>query len=368
MEDDLRRLVADDNFACELIMKADEPMTFYAAAVDLVAALDNPNHISHLPIAVDGTCNGLQILSLLGKDRVGAEKTNCTAESTRKDLYLEVGVAVRKIIERLLTTGQGLELAVAQSWYEVMQDDRLARKVVKRAVMTTAYGVTPEGIREQLVNDRMCDHLAIPQELMTLPVIQARHKLASYMRDWIIEARVEVVSEAVRIMDYLRDCAKVLAENGYPLSWTTPDECQVTQKYVVLKEKHVRTFDNWMRRLRKRTDQLSPSKNAGAAAPNVVHSLDAAMCRMVALRLVDNGIEDMAFVHDSYAVHARHLDELNLIIRQVAVDIFAGNWLDDTMHQGLLEMIPNNLNLPSPPKQGNLNVREELPRARYFFS
>ena len=368
MEDDLRRLVADDNFACELIMKADEPMTFYAAAVDLVAALDNPNHISHLPIAVDGTCNGLQILSLLGKDRVGAEKTNCTAESTRKDLYLEVGVAVRKIIERLLTSGQGLELSVAQSWYEVMQDDRLARKVVKRAVMTTAYGVTPEGIREQLVNDRMCDHLAIPQELMTLPVIQARHKLASYMRDWIIEARVEVVSEAVRIMDYLRDCAKVLAENGYPLSWTTPDECQVTQKYVVLKEKHVRTFDNWMRRLRKRTDQLSPSKNAGAAAPNVVHSLDAAMCRMVALRLVDNGIEDMAFVHDSYAVHARHLDELNHIIRQVAVDIFAGNWLDDTMHQGLLEMIPNNLNLPSPPKQGNLNVREELPRARYFFS
>jgi DNA-directed RNA polymerase len=203
---------------------------------------------------------------------------------------------------------------------------------------------------------------------MTLPVIQARHKLASYMRDWIIEARVEVVSEAVRIMDYLRDCAKVLAENGYPLSWTTPDECKVTQKYVVLKEKHVRTFDNWMRRLRKRTDQLSPSKNAGAAAPNVVHSLDAAMCRMVALELVDRGIEDMAFVHDSYAVHAKHLDELNLIIRQVAVDIFAGNWLDDTMHQGLLEMIPNNLNLPSPPKQGNLNVREELPRARYFFS
>jgi DNA-directed RNA polymerase len=89
---------------------------------------------------------------------------------------------------------------------------------------------------------------------------------------------------------------------------------------------------------------------------------------MVATELVDSKIEDMAFVHDSYAVHACHLETLNNIIRDVAVSIFKGNWLSDELHQGLLEMIPNDMRLPEPPKQGKLNVKDELPNARYFFS
>ena len=369
MADDIMLMEEDDKLAIRYIQKADEPMAFYAAAIDLAKAWRYPMHITHLPCAVDGTCNGLQILSLLGKDQVGAEKTNCTSSTSRKDLYLEVGLAVRKIIEDIMMKAEAsTELEAAHSWFTVMQEDRSARKVVKRAVMTTAYGVTGEGIREQLVADRLCDELDIPKSLLALPVLQARHKLAGYMRDWILVARVEVVSEAVKIMDYLRDSAKALAKEGYPLSWTTPDGCKVTQKYVVLQEKHVRTFDNWMRRLRKRTDKLSPGKNAGAAAPNVVHSLDAAMCRMVASRLVENGIEDMAFIHDSYAVHACHLTTLNNIIREVGVEIFEGNWLADELHQGLLDMIPPDMRLPDPPKQGDLCVKTELPNARYFFS
>lgn len=369
MADDIKLMLDDDKVAIKYLQQADEPMAFYAAAIDLAKSWRYPVHITHLPIAVDGTCNGLQILSLLGKDKVGAEKTNCTASTERKDLYLEVGLAVRQIIERIiLDSKKSLELEAAHSWYAAMQEDRLARKIVKRAVMTTAYGVTPEGIREQLVADRHCDDLEIPMSLQSLPVLQARHKLAGFMRDWIIDARVEVVSEAVKIMDYLRDSAKALAKEGYPLTWKTPDGCEVTQKYVVLQDKHVRTFDNWMRRLRKRTDKLSPNKNAGAAAPNVVHSLDAAMCRMVALRLVENGIDDMAFIHDSYAVHACHLTTLNNIIREVGVELFEGNWLSDELHQGLLDMIPNDMRLPDPPKQGDLNVKTQLPNARYFFS
>ena len=34
-----------------------------------------------------------------------------------------------------------------------MNDEGKARKVVKRGVMTTPYGVTPQGIRDQLITD-----------------------------------------------------------------------------------------------------------------------------------------------------------------------------------------------------------------------
>lgn len=365
----------DDKVALTVIAYADEPMSFYAVCKELNKALKHPDtkqFVSHLPIAVDGTCNGLQILSLLGKDSVGAEKTNCTSASTRKDLYLEVARSVQLQIDNLLQTEPPHSClgAVAQSWNALMQDDLKARKVVKRAVMTTAYGVTREGIREQLVADRHCDTLSIPKtaEFAGLTPIQARHKLAGYMRDWIIEARVTVVVEAVKIMDYFKEIATVLAKEQRSLKWKTPDGCIVEQKYVVLKDTPVRTFDNWMRRLRRPTNTIQPSKMAGAAAPNIVHSLDATMCRMVANRLADENITDMAFVHDSYAVHARHLSRLNEIIREVAVELFEGNWISDHFHPLQVAMLRGTTDLRDPPRQGDLDVGAEVSRATYFFS
>jgi len=369
---EIQAMLTDDQKSISLISQADEPMTFYAAALELAKAtlMEDPTQfVSHIPVAVDGTCNGLQILSLLGKDIVGAEKTNCTARADRSDLYAEVGQAVREIVEQIIEKGEGdEEYDAACAWYEFIQHDKNARAVCKRAIMTSPYGVTKEGIREQLVNDRMTDSLVIPDCLSALPIITARHRLAGYMRNWIIEAREGSVREAVKIMDYFKESSQILAENDYALSWLTPDGCEVMQEYVVIKNKLVRTFDNWMRRLRKRTDELSPHKNSGAAAPNVVHSLDAAMARMVARRLSKMKIEDMAFVHDSYAVHACHLDVLNQVIREVAVEMFKDNWLRDSFHEGLVQVTQGELTLPNPPQQGSLNIEESLPKATYFFS
>ena len=365
----------DDKVALALCAQADEPASFYAAAMEIRRALQSPDHtkfVSHLPIAVDGTCNGLQILSLLGKDQVGAEKTNCTSAPTRKDLYIEVARSVQLIITSILSDNtSSTELkAVASTWNSLMCNENKARKVVKRAVMTTAYGVTREGIREQLVADRHCDSLAIPQtsEFEGLTPIQARHKLAGYMRDWIVQARVAVVVEAVKIMDYFREVATVLAKEQRSLTWKTPDGCLVEQKYVVLKDTPVRTFDNWMRRLRRPTNKIQPSKMAGAAAPNIVHSLDATMCRMVANRLAQEGITEMAFVHDSYAVHARHLKRLNDIIREVGVELFNGDWISEHFHPLQVAVLPDEAPLSDPPKQGDLDVAYELRNATYFFS
>ena len=92
------------------------------------------------------------------------------------------------------------------------------------------------------------------------------------------------------------------------------------------------------------------------------------MLRQTALFLSHRGITDMAFVHDSYAVHCCHLDELNLVLRQVAVDMFKGDWLTDSFYQGLLWLVDDKVDLPKPPPQGSLDVENEIPNALYFFS
>ena len=371
--DEIMELPYSDDIANKLIAHADEPMAFYAAAWELSKCLssDDPEqYVSYTPTSVDGVTNGLQLLSLLSKDSVGAEKTNCTASPARNDLYMEVAEAVKEIMQRLRndSTTSIETLQAIEAWWPKMQIDKKARGVTKRPLMTTSYGVTKEGIREQLVADRMCDDLIVPECYKHLSPKSARHKLAGHMRDWIVEGRVVAVAQSVKIMDYLKQTAKILAKNDHPLSWVTPDGCEVAQCYVVLKDKNVRTFDNWVRRLRTRTDKLSPSKNAGAAAPNVVHSLDASMLRQTALFLSHRGITDMAFVHDSYAVHCCHLDELNLVLRQVAVDMFKGDWLTDSFYEGLLWLVDDKVDLPKPPPQGSLDVENEIPNALYFFS
>ncbi len=364
--------IDDNEVALEMLAEADEPMTFYAAARELRGALllsDPEQFVSHLPCAVDGVCNGLQVLSLLGKDKVGAEKTNCTFQPNRQDLYLEVAKDMRAIVEKIIETGNGdEEWDAAVSWYERIQHDKLARATCKRATMTKSYGVTKEGIREQLVQDRMTDALVIPESMSRMPILTARHRLASYMRDWIMSAQESSVREAVKLMDYFKACSKKLGEKDFALSWVTHDGCEIKQEYVVIKDRRVRTFDNWMRRLRTRTNELSARQNSNAAAPNVVHSLDATMARLVAVRLEKRGIRDMAFIHDSYAVHASHVDDLNEIIREVAVTMFRGNWLYDAFHLGLVNLTEGAVDLPTPPEQGTLDVESAIPNAIYFFS
>ena len=76
----------DDKVAPRLCAQADEPASFYAVAMELLRALrssDPTSFISHIPIAVDGTCNGLQILSLLKRSLIGKDD-NCTSAPTRK--------------------------------------------------------------------------------------------------------------------------------------------------------------------------------------------------------------------------------------------------------------------------------------------
>lgn len=373
--DDIMK-IDDDVVAVNLIQNADEPLCFYAACLEIKGALDfaskhgsSSDYISHLPVAVDGTCNGLQILSLLGKDKVGAQQTNCTSSPTRNDLYLQVARKVQTIVNADIAKHSDTSDIgqAARSWQTKIKDDNTARKTVKRAVMTTSYSVTPEGIREQLVSDRHCDSLTIPVNWKHLKPIQARHRLAGYYRDVILQARTEAVTEAMKIMDYFRAVAVVLAKQNESLKWTTPDGAQVEQRYVKLEDTPVRTFDNWMRRIRKATDTVQPAKMAGAAAPNIVHSLDACMVRMVANRLYDTGIRDMAFVHDSYAVHAANAADLNTCIREVAVELFSGNWIGEEFAMNLKSLHPE-LDLPLVPPQGSLDVAAELPGADYFFS
>ena len=75
---------------------------FLACSLELQGYYKDPNNfISHLPILLDGTCNGLQHLSAIANDINLAEKVNiCESVDTDdpKDVYSELLNPIKKIL------------------------------------------------------------------------------------------------------------------------------------------------------------------------------------------------------------------------------------------------------------------------------
>ena len=190
---------------------------------------------------------------------------------------------------------------------------------------------------------------------------------AGYMRDCIQEAMSSVNGKAVEIMSYLQGVAEAGAENNVPMSWTTPMGLKVTQSYYGMNRTRIKTVIGEVVLWNEDKDLgLDVSKNKLAASPNVIHSLDAAMLQLTALKMAElHNVSDFAFIHDSYGTHAADIDILHRTLRDSAFDIFSDDFLSD-FHRDMSEQLEG-VQLPAIPSSGDYDITEIL-TARYFFS
>jgi DNA-directed RNA polymerase len=328
---------------------ADEPFSFLATCREWAEAQRSgrpEEFVSHLPIPMDGTCNGLQHLSLMGRDPIGATATNCSAAPERHDLYSEVAEVVARMVSEDAVAG----VAEAHEWV-----GRVDRKVVKRAVMTTPYGVTRRGIRDQLIKDGHLDG------------IDHKAVAARYMEEKISAALEQTVVSAKEIMAYFQDVAAALAARDLPLRWITPAGMEVTQSYFNLARREVETLSG--RYIFWEEDDalgLDKRKQALASAPNIIHSFDAAMLALTVIAAHDRmGIQAFAFVHDSYGTHAADCPTLATILRNVAVDIYSRDQL--AVFEEYVHAYAPGVELPARAPLGDFDV-SEVRRAEYFFA
>jgi DNA-directed RNA polymerase len=125
-------------------LKAEDPWQCLATCVEVTNALRSPNPEEYqcgLPVHQDGTCNGMQHYAALGGDVQGAKAVNLENGDRPSDVYSRVVDIVNKMIEADKKEG----VALAQ-----LIKEPLGRKIVKQTVMTTVYGVTFVGARDQI--------------------------------------------------------------------------------------------------------------------------------------------------------------------------------------------------------------------------
>jgi len=339
------------------VAEGDDPFCFLAACFELSMVEEfGESHISHLPIQVDGTCNGLQHLSALGKDRKGAVATNVAANEEREDIYMQVATHARGIVAEDVARGN----EEAAAWA-----GKVTRDVVKRGVMTTPYGVTHRGIRDQLVDD---GHTAA-----VVGDEWKNHKVADYMTTVIQRSVTEVVSSASEIMGYLQELSSAMTKRGLPTQWKNAAGCTVQQSYYGLSETRVQTlFGGTKYRTIVFTEDenqnLNKRRQRNGMAPNYIHSQDAAHMALTVDLCVDVfGLSSFSMIHDSYGTHACNMPKLNAAIRATFSKMYEGDVLGE-FHKAQMEVAePLGIELPEPPDRGDFDV-SEVTESAFFFA
>ncbi|WP_295842620.1 DNA-directed RNA polymerase [uncultured Xanthomonas sp.] len=330
---------------------ADSPFCALAACIEWLGySVNGKDHVSHIAVALDGSCNGLQNFSAMLRDSVGGAATNLVPQVKPADIYTRVrDVAQVKLAAR----------AEAGDPIAIKLDGQLTRDIVKQPVMTLPYGVTKSGMRSQVLGKMK--KLGLGDDWET----------AEYLAALLWECIGEVVIAARAAMDWLREASKVASSADLPVSWTTPAGFPVLQEYR--EEEGVRIRPHVGGRevnlvVTIGGTKLDRRRQTLGISPNFVHSCDASHMMLTTCLAADNGITSFAMIHDSYGTHAGRAAVLAAALRQAFVDQYSGDVLAD-FRQQLADQLPPEAaeQLPALPPHGDLDLNLVLESA-YFFA
>lgn len=350
-------LCAQDPLEYQFWTDADKPYQALAAIFEWdMFMTEGDDFVSHLPIAMDGSNNGAQHLSAMGRDDHAA--VNLVPKDSPQDIYVDVAAAVSKEVSKLAAEGHE---------YAIMWEGKITRSLAKRPVMTLCYGATQRGMAGQIE-----DEVRKAAEAGE-PIIEGSElkKPCFWLATIIYPAIGKVTRSAVEIMAWLQKTAKIAASNDLPIRWITPAGFPVLQSYRKqnhMKVESVIAGSRIQLKINEDTGVLDKRRQAAGISPNFVHSLDASHLMLTVNRMKDAGHNSFAMIHDSYGSHAADVDSMNLIIRNTFVEMYTVDILEEFRDQ-IVEQLPEEMRdqVEPIPLKGNLDLQGIL-ESEFFFS
>jgi len=292
---DLIDLIASDpEGTVEEWSQAEEPWCFLAATLEYSqCVIHKTKRTSGLPVSVDATCSGLQHLSALALDRTAAEMVNVVPTDKPSDGYAIVAEKAKEILPQHL--------------HPLMN-----RKLTKRTVMTTPYGVTENSARDY-----------IRQELKGVEL--ERGELQAIVKAVYRFAVREVFAGPCASMTFIQKTAGTkIKEGSSTLEWFTPSGFHVIQEYRKNESQPVSTrllgqrIQTWLNKEWEER-QIDLNKAKTAASPNLIHSLDASL-----LHLVFADCEyPFTVIHDCVLGRSCDMNQMGTQIRDKFVEIYS---------------------------------------------
>jgi len=337
---------------------ADKPWSFLAFCLEwsqmIMSGGKQEDFISHLPVAFDGTCNGLQNFSAMLRDEVGGKAVGLMPTATPPDVYTDVLNEVEALIS-------DEDSPMATKWA-----GNMTRDLVKRNAMTMPYGVTQWGMKSQVM-ETLTKMREGGHDFGFTPTFAD----ANYIAEKNYIAIGNVVIAARKAMDWLVKAAGVASSDGLPITWTTPAGLPVLQ-YCQQRMEVRYDFDILGKRVqvmqRIENGKLNIREQAKGIAPNFVHSLDASHLMLTVNYCVEAGVTSFAMIHDSYGTHAACADTLCLELRRAFVDQYKDDVLNN-LRDSILSKLDDStkLSVEPLPARGKLNL-DGVMDSEYFFA
>jgi len=230
--------------------------------------------------------------------------------------------------------------------------EHIDRGVAKRLVMTIPYNAKFKSnwnyVNLALTDKHKGKGLDIPKEDITA----ITHALR--------EAVFELFPGPKQVMEWIeQEVATAIKSGKTELTWTTPSGFVVTQK--IMKPDLVRMDLQLLGKVKMVTVAVGDStevdinKHKAATSPNLIHSLDASLLHLSALRFN----APIALIHDSVLCRATDMSVLSTIVRETYMHLFADyDYLKDFAQQIGAES--------DPPIIGDLEP-ESVIDSTYFF-
>lgn len=309
---------------------------------------------THLPCASDGSCNGLQHLSAMLRDEDGGKAVNLTSSEVPQDIYSDVAKRATELLSQqdTLLAKQCLEIGVC-------------RKICKRPVMIVPYSGTRHGCTEYIKEslEEKCKG--------NNPWNDDFFKPSIYLSGFVWQAINEVITSAHGVMDYVKELARLYANQGKMFEWVTPTGLLVRQTYNEQKKLRIAThLSGSVVRLNYFTpidDTVDRRKAVSGSSPNLVHSLDAAALTLTVGKCLKEGITDYAMVHDSYGTHCTNMPKLNERLREAFVEMYSEHDVLQNLYDTAVSSLAEGTDVPLPPTKGGLDLNEVL-KSDYFFA
>ncbi len=348
---DLIKRIAEDPIAnlCEW-EGADEPWNFLAACDEYYhCVIECDRNYTNLPVAVDATCSGLQILAGLARDASTAKLVNVLPSNRPQDAY--------KVIADK-----------AKPQVPVHIQPYMDRKTTKRTVMTVPYNAKPFSnrsyIKEALLSKKLeyvkedTDRYAVESDLRSKIVSFTSEDLTATVKA-VRDAMNVIVPGPMRVMKWIEKEVSDAIDRGLnQLSWVTPSGFVVIQKLMKKDTKRIelKLLGGCKVKVSEGdTDEVDKNHHKNATAPNLIHSLDASLLHLSATRFN----APISLIHDSVLCRATDMDDLSEIIRETYMYLFAEHdYLTDWAQQIGAESKPPIIDTLKP---------ESVIESTYFF-
>lgn len=334
---------------------------------------ENYMYPSSLECYIDGSNNGAQHLSALTRDEKTAPHVNLVPADLPGDLYEYVAKAVWRdideqynelhphhietaeaiistlvnlkkqiheapvkteeraaLIDRLrsyrMAQHENMHAAAIVFWHAIT-DKKHRRKIVKRNIMTLPYGGTPYGLGQQQIDD------ARKHGIEALNYME--HKWGAFMGRVVFEVCKTALKRPMQLLSVFEQAGKNAELDARFLEWIVPlTNFPVVQNYTegTVKKLHIQYgppkgprlstghYENTLQLhiCHPELPEMAKHKQAQGAAPNIVHSLDAAHLMLT----VYNCKFPVTTIHDSYGCLLGDMMDLFTEVRKAFVQLY----------------------------------------------